>query len=50
MCFNCRELGHTAVSCPRLRLTIKGHEGWGFVARRVRNYNREKGYGGTSVS
>ena len=52
ICFNCRELGHTAVSCPKLRHDkgkIKGTRGWGFVARSVHNYNRRKWYGGTSV-
>ena len=53
MCFNCRELGHTAVSCPKLRQLndLKATKrGGGFVARSVRNYNRVKWYGGTSVS
>ena len=49
MCFGCRELGHTAVSCPKLRhLNDYGPRGEG--ASWVRNYNRRKWYGGTSVS
>ena len=39
-----------AVSCPKLRQRLRATRGGGFVARSVRNYNRGKWYGGTSVS
>ena len=52
MCFGCKKLGHMAVSCPKLRhlKRLRATREGGFVARRVRNYNRRKWYGGTSVS
>ena len=51
MCFGCRVGSHGSImskikTFKRLRAT----RGGGFVARRVRNYNRRKSYGGTSVS
>ena len=49
MCFNCRELGHTAAGSIMSKIKtfkrLRATRGGGFVAQKVRNYNRGKWYG-----